>query len=167
MTVDLPSSFTDGDLDQDGQIGLYEWKQWKRDALSEFNAYDHNRDGFLTPKELQRGPADVEQIQVMTLAATQQRPTTTTSSDSAAATPQANTQPVSTPVPDVDMESVEARRGANTFRLLDQNRNGMIDAEEWERSSKLKPLFIQAGIDINQPLERESFIAYFVQVNAT
>src|SRR5690606_24074365 len=37
VTMALPAEYKAGDLDQDGQVGLYEWKQWKgRAALLEF-----------------------------------------------------------------------------------------------------------------------------------
>lgn len=47
----LPSSYQSYDRDRDGQIGLYEWP---RARIREFLELDKNRDGFLTPIELER-----------------------------------------------------------------------------------------------------------------
>jgi hypothetical protein len=53
LPKELPPWFTQLDLDKDGQVGLYEWKQAGR-PVSEFLAMDHNRDGFLTVEEVLR-----------------------------------------------------------------------------------------------------------------
>ena len=159
FTIDLPSRFAEGDLDTDGQIGFYEWKKWRRDAIGDFYAYDHNNDGFLTPKELELGPQENSQISSLTAIATSTTPSPSTAPATAAATPQPS---VSTS--NVDMSSTEARRGASAFRLLDRDRNGSIDEKEWERSSRLKPQFEKAGVDISQPLDRESFIVHYVNI---
>ena len=46
VTLELPSRYTEGDSDKDGQLGLYEWIQWKsRVSIPEFLALDRNRDG--------------------------------------------------------------------------------------------------------------------------
>jgi len=47
----LPEWFTRFDLDQDGQVGLYEWKKMGG-ATAEFEAMDRNHDGFITADEL-------------------------------------------------------------------------------------------------------------------
>lgn len=52
ITIALPNQFSAGDTDGDGQIGYYEWKQWKPEAREEFELRDRNGDGFLTPAEL-------------------------------------------------------------------------------------------------------------------
>jgi Ca2+-binding EF-hand superfamily protein len=49
----LPSWFLELDEDQDGQIGLYEWKRSGR-SMAEFNQIDRNGDGFLTVDEVLR-----------------------------------------------------------------------------------------------------------------
>ena len=49
VTLDLPDAYVLMDLDEDGQIGYYEWP--RRERL-EFFFLDVNEDGFLTPREL-------------------------------------------------------------------------------------------------------------------
>jgi hypothetical protein len=53
MPKDLPSWFEQLDTDQDGQVGLYEWKAAGR-PVSEFVAMDRNGDGFITVEEALR-----------------------------------------------------------------------------------------------------------------
>jgi Ca2+-binding EF-hand superfamily protein len=53
LPKDLPSWFAELDKDNDGQVGLYEWKAGGR-TTSEFLAMDANGDGFLTVEEVLR-----------------------------------------------------------------------------------------------------------------
>jgi hypothetical protein len=53
----LPDWFTQLDLDGDGQVGLYEWRQKGR-AIKDFVALDLNSDGFLTAKEVSKPAGD-------------------------------------------------------------------------------------------------------------
>jgi hypothetical protein len=57
LTVDLPLSYADGDLDGDGQIGFYEWRKWRRNQTETFFTIDTDADGFLTPTELLAAPS--------------------------------------------------------------------------------------------------------------
>ncbi|QDU36904.1 hypothetical protein Mal4_12050 [Maioricimonas rarisocia] len=54
VTLALPEIWGQHDIDQDGQLGLYEWPRARR---SELLQYDLNGDGFLTPRELASVPA--------------------------------------------------------------------------------------------------------------
>jgi Ca2+-binding EF-hand superfamily protein len=51
LPAELPQWFTDLDVDEDGQIGLYEWRKSGKSA-EEFLAMDRNGDGLLTAEEL-------------------------------------------------------------------------------------------------------------------
>jgi len=53
LPKDIPSWFAQLDRDQDGQIGLYEWRDSGR-PLAEFLEIDQNRDGFCTVEEVMR-----------------------------------------------------------------------------------------------------------------
>jgi Ca2+-binding EF-hand superfamily protein len=50
---ELPAWFAQLDTDQDGQIGLYEWKASGK-SIQEFDEMDSNKDGFLTVDEVLR-----------------------------------------------------------------------------------------------------------------
>jgi len=158
ITVDLPAAFLSGDLDGDGQIGLYEWRQWKRGEMREFLALDHNQDGFLTPAELQKGPR------------TPLVAGSPAGSSMGSGTP-GLTHPVSM---NGRAESVstsasglapEAARAAGTFRLLDKNRNETLEPEEWAPSRIVRTQFETAKIDITVPMTRDDFIQHFVELN--
>lgn len=47
----LPKEFIDADKNGDGQIGMYEWDLSK---LSDYDKYDLNGDGYITPQEYLR-----------------------------------------------------------------------------------------------------------------
>jgi hypothetical protein len=50
----LPSWFKEWDLNSDGQVALYEWRQKSTDPVGKFLAMDANDDGLLTPDEVMR-----------------------------------------------------------------------------------------------------------------
>ena len=48
----LPSWFRERDRDRDGQVKMSEFTdRWTADKVQEFEKYDHNRDGIITPQE--------------------------------------------------------------------------------------------------------------------
>src|SRR5436190_2956833 len=53
VTVGLPVTYADVDTNHDGQLVLSEWKKAKK-TLAQFYQLDINKDGFLTPRELER-----------------------------------------------------------------------------------------------------------------
>ena len=59
LPKDLPAWFQQLDTDNDGQIGLYEWKTSGR-SLEEFEQIDRNGDGFLTVEEVLRYQAEAK-----------------------------------------------------------------------------------------------------------
>ena len=164
VTIDLPTTFTAGDLDFDGQIGFYEWRDWKRGAFDEFLALDHNGDGFLTPRELQAGPREMPVSGPTTIAASPQPSAATPSPSSSSSSGTRIVQAVSASTSEAD--DVVVRRAESTFRLLDQDRDGNVSPEEWKRSSKLKPQFEAAGVDLSAPMPRDAFVQHYVRVTA-
>ena len=152
VTIALPESYVAGDLDGDGQIAFYEWKQWKRGDLAGFQALDHNQDGFLEPAELVKGPSS-------TMLAT------------AAVIPGGGatvmqTQPVSVTTPAGNSDELRTVAEAR-FKLMDQNGDGSLSPEEWSKSTKMKPKFEAAGIDLGSPMPKEAFVAHFVRVESS
>lgn len=167
VTVDLPTTFSEGDRDADGQVGFYEWKKWKRDAISDFAKYDHNGDGFLTPRELSIGPREpVQTVIVSTIASTTSpsnpSPVMTTESE---ATDDKESSSSTESKAAVDTNSVAGRRAESMFRLLDKDRNESLTAEEWGRSRTIKPLFEKGGIDISQPMSKNDFLSNYIRLS--
>lgn len=164
ITIVLPESFRSLDLDRDGQIGLYEWRQLRRADMQGFLALDHNGDGYLTPAELVRGPRNTS------VAGMSRDPSTFLP----------GSQPVSAPgsgmgggapmgassgSPPSSGGSGQARIGASRFQLLDSNRNGTIDPEEWQRATNMRGQFEKAGIDLASPMSKDDFIKHFIDLN--
>jgi hypothetical protein len=166
-TVDLPELFDSVDSDQDGQLGLYEWKKSKR-GLADFRKIDSDSDGFLTPAELVRAesiPApNTSNIAAVKPAAPVEGSTPATTPESAAnrtAAPVAVTPPA---VIEVDASNPLAMEAKKMFSLLDVDRDGSVNESEWRRSVKLKPLFEQFGADLKQPMDSTTFVSHYVQI---
>jgi hypothetical protein len=135
---ELPAEFVARDKNGDGQIAMYEWDRKK---YSEFAKLDKNGDGFLTPAELL--PAEVlKGLYTKTTG----RPGTAVAGGSSAG---------ATPGDDIDKEA------RNTFGQMDQNRNSMIDEDEWSRSSRIRPSFERANIKATIPMNVETFVPLF------
>jgi Ca2+-binding EF-hand superfamily protein len=62
MPKNMPAWFTEYDTDQDGQVGLYEWRKAGK-SLAEFKEYDRNDDGFITADEVIRWMAKNGQLE--------------------------------------------------------------------------------------------------------
>ena len=76
-----------------------------------------------------------------------------------------STSSVSTPT------SADAERHAATaqrfFKILDRDGDGKITDLEWQRSSRLRPKFEQAGADLSQPMSQEQFVSYYVKFSTS
>jgi Ca2+-binding EF-hand superfamily protein len=62
MPANMPAWFTELDTDQDGQVGVYEWRKAGK-SLAEFKQYDRNDDGFITADEVLRWMAKNGQLE--------------------------------------------------------------------------------------------------------
>jgi Ca2+-binding EF-hand superfamily protein len=190
LTVDMPISYAEGDLDGDGQIGFYEWRKWRRNQTENFFVIDSNSDGFLTPGELNAAPAALaaaSRAAATTLPApgtAQGAPGTPAAGSPAAVSggsarrpfpgnpppqPQQGTAPSSSPAsapPTGEQAEAARRKGESMFGYLDVNKDGSVDEAEWSRSRLLKPQFQKRGIDLTRPMTKEVFLSTYVQINA-
>ena len=178
VTVDLPEDYMEGDRDRDGQIGLYEWKEWKsRAAISMFFRLDRNRDGFLTPRELvyaQAGDTDTgSSTEESSASASSTESGSSSESESASTSEKSSTASSSTETKSTESasnsgsaaSSASAKLAAKYFPLLDRDKSGMIEGKEWERSRRLRPMFEKIGADLSKPMSKEDFIATYIKAN--
>lgn len=177
VTLDLPGAFLDGDLDRDGQVALYEWRKWKGNSASmiEFFALDANHDGFLTPREgvmaekigVEKILAEARAKQPQMAAGSQPAPATaSTGAPSSGSTASTDS---SSPAPSAASTAVTAAtksQGERYFKLLDRNKNQMIDESEWKLLKKMKPKFEERGADLTQGMDKETFLGHFTAIKA-
>lgn len=167
ITVDMPEKYTENDTNVDGQVSMKEWRETNRGTLSEFAAVDVNGDGFLTPAELVQAenPKPESSASQPTVSS---RPTFASSRSSPVmskkeykAANKALKKEVS-----VSDNSAGAKEGAYYFGLMDRNRDGNIDANEWSRSKRIRPFFEQAGADLKNPMPKDDFVRIYVSSGA-
>lgn len=180
VTVDLQAEFAEGDRDGDGQIGMYEWTQWKsRAALAEFLGMDRNRDGFLTPRELTRASEaePVELASVLPIGQAAASVVVSEASTEAAAGESTNaTQEAPTSAGRLKAENAAAfiaaadpaqvKQAERFFSLLDRDRDGNVSELEWARSQRLKPKFEEAGANLTEPMSSDQFVSFYVRIFA-
>jgi len=150
VTLTLPAEYASRDQNRDGQLGLYEWPQTD---FSAFASLDHNGDGFLTPRELQRSDRPASNVSAVSVAAPQVRSS------------RAVTKPVSASSSDQDGSKYQ-KAAEFAFRALDRDKDGVVAAEEWKRSRSTRPLFEKGGVDISLTMSREDFIANYVRLRS-
>ena len=148
----LPDAYKDLDSDYDGQIALYEWRKGKRGTISQFVQNDFDGDGFLIAKELAKAVATTTPV---TPAAPGAGPATVT----ATATPMAPAAPVA-------VSADAAAKALRAFELLDNDKSGTVLGPEWDKSTRLKPMFEKGGVNLAQPLTQVAFTQAFVRVGA-
>lgn len=178
VTLDIPGSFLDGDLDGDRQIGLYEWRKWKNtNVMTEFFALDSNQDGFLTPRELVLAEkTGIDQILAEARASAPPAPTRAAGSSSTETASTASSESTSSTSSSSGSSAAAAPTSQNTslvesqakryHSLLDKNKNGVIDPDEWDRSKRLKPKFEAAGAEMNAPMDLDTFVKHYVAISA-
>jgi len=183
VTVDLPEDYLDGDRDRDGQIGLYEWKEWRsRSAISAFFRLDRNRDGFLTPRELVYAQADSDDSDSDdsdgddSSSSEDKSDTASSKTDGGKSSSKSSEDKADTASSKTDggkgsskssaASSATSKLALRYFPLLDRDKNGKIDGKEWDRSKRLRPMFEKAGADLSKPMSKDEFVAMYIKASA-
>ena len=168
VTVDLPGDFFDRDQDGDGQIGLYEWREWDRTRIDEFFFLDRNGDGFLTPREL-ASVANSSNDDDRTSASRNSDGNGPRKAESRRFEPRPPEQssaaaPQSAPaVAALDENDADVRKGRQYFKLIDGDGDGRATVEELGKIQKMRPMFEEAGVRLDQEMSADQFVANYVK----
>lgn len=172
-TVDLLKDFVPHDSDQDGQIGLYEWRKNNPTKLNEFFTMDLNGDGFLTPREIKLSKEGKTQRSAASFmfALSKDEPTESlTSSEKSASSTKLSESKKTTKVKTVPTKSTSTNNDPVTtqanyfFKLLDRNKDNTVSAEEWKKSRSMRRMFEGANIDLSQSMSQAQFVTHYVTI---
>ncbi len=168
VTKELPDEYRDRDRNSDGQIGLYEWD---RKAFAQFYELDRNSDGFLTPAELIASANKRTAKASGTAAAGKSSGRSSGSSVKRENSKSETTKPGETAKSaensklDTEKEkkpdATESSAAVSAFQFLDQNRDGQLTQDEWERARSAKKKFDDAGIALSLPINQAAFAALY------
>ncbi len=161
LTVDLPEGFVAQDRDLDGQIGLYEWNLT---ALGAFRRIDANKDGFLTPRELQA--AEVTEPPEGGEDASEKEEGSATASKSSS-----RSRGSSSSKSKKSSSSSKSAKAASTgtydriarlyFKRLDKDKDGKISDKEWQPGDRVRAAFEKKSIKLEIPADADKFAKAF------
>lgn len=157
----LPAQYSARDTNRDGQIGLYEWS---RTDISTFNRLDTNRDGFLVPAELASPGSGGAAPAVVSTAVPTATPAATGTGSVATLAVAPAVKPAAPAAPSADPKVAAAE---SAFDFLDSSgtKDGLLSAEEWERSRGARKMFTDAKVDVQIPLTKAKFVENYVKLS--
>lgn len=163
LTLPLPSQYQTYDLNKDDQIGLYEWDKTK---FAEFFALDRNKDGFLTPNELDDPPKAAAAGAVAAVGtAAAGRPTAAPATPAPSAVAgQPGVNAAMSPDKPASTDDPDTRQAKYFFSLTDKDKNGEISAEEWTASRGIRPLFEKASVTPSLPMKEAGFVEQYLAI---
>jgi hypothetical protein len=65
-----------------------------------------------------------------------------------------------------DSNSAQAKGAVNDFGLMDKNDDGKLNAEEWASSRRIRPLFVDAGIDISGEMSQDEYVKTYLWIRS-
>lgn len=160
----LPPAYSEVDTDFDGQLGLDEWMLARRADLDQFDEFDTDHDGFLIPAELKAAEVAATGSNVAMSVRTEKL--TIVSAKPEIGPGSSGKTGTSGPergnggsrwtgrVGDV------AEQAKSYIQRLDQNQDGVIDTDELQGSRRVRGMFEQAGIPLEQ-MSAEQFAENF------
>jgi Ca2+-binding EF-hand superfamily protein len=163
----LQATYADVDTNHDGQLIMAEWKKAKK-PLAQFNQLDINRDGFLTPRELERAgsmPAIPSTSSIASGGTPGATGSPTAGSPVASTTPSTSSPPkFVSKLSEEDQAKADEAQAKSVFSLLDKNHDNKISAEEIAISTQMGPLFKQAGVTFAEPMPADQFVSNYVRI---
>ena len=171
-TVDLNKDFVPHDTDQDGQIGLYEWRKNNPTKLGEFFTMDLNGDGYLTPREIQLSKDGKTQrsaasfmFALNTGSQSEAGSTQTSATPAPAGTKTSgNEKPAPTVNSSTPASDPIASQASYFFKLVDRDKDNSVSPEEWKKSRSMRRMFEEANIDLTQSMSQEQFISHYMAI---
>ena len=161
-TVNLPPKYSEVDTDFDGQIGLYEWMISRRSQLDEFDTIDSNRDGLLTPKELQSYDAASGSTGESIATAYKRERLVIVGGSSSRNSGRGDGRSGRDGGDQRTPEEIK-ERADRTFGYLDRDQDGRISEEEWGRSRRTSGEFQAAGIKLTS-MSKDEFAKVYQKV---
>ena len=158
MTIDLPQEYADLDTDLDGQIGLYEWVEFRRDELELFDEIDLDFDTMLTPREITAHKELVASAKgiAAALAEKYKRPRLTIVGANGVTTAGGPSDSNLTE----EQQKRMAEASSRVFSAIDRDRDGKLSAEEIKSNPRIAPMFERAGLTITS-MSKEEFSSVF------
>jgi Ca2+-binding EF-hand superfamily protein len=65
----------------------------------------------------------------------------------------------------LDENSPSVRRYRSSFKLLDRDNSGTITTDEWERSTNIRGRMTSAKVDLNHPMDADTFVKHLLHLD--